>query len=170
MQKSKVKLQTNLLPAHSQRSYKNNMLPPFTLSLRKVNDDISFALITQKGRIPSSSSSSWFLWLSKRRGPNVFAVMRRISVLIIKRRGWQLCRQWVCFFALHCPVQRWIIIMLPCSGPRGRCCVLLKGEWRIKSAARMIYNVLTVERQGKQLFSGEYQWSMSMTPLSSRHR
>lgn len=41
------------------------------------------------------------------------AVMKHISVLIIKKQGCQLCRQWVCFIALYCPVQRWIIIMFP---------------------------------------------------------
>lgn len=39
--------------------------------------------------------------------------MKRVSVLIIKRPGCELCRLWVCFIALHCLVQRWIIIALP---------------------------------------------------------
>lgn len=43
----------------------------------------------------------------------MFSVMKRVSVLIIKRQGCELWRPWVCFIALHCPVQRWIIIMLP---------------------------------------------------------
>lgn len=38
--------------------------------------------------------------------------MKHISVLIIKKQGCRLCRLWVCFIALHCPVQRWIIIIL----------------------------------------------------------
>ncbi len=43
----------------------------------------------------------------------MFAVMKQISVLIIKKRGCELCRLWVCFIALHSAVQRWIIIILP---------------------------------------------------------
>lgn len=41
------------------------------------------------------------------------AVMKHISVVIMKEQGCQLCRLWVCFIALHCPLHRWIIITLP---------------------------------------------------------
>lgn len=43
----------------------------------------------------------------------LFVVMKCISVLIIKSQGWELCRLGVCFIALHCLVQGWIIILLP---------------------------------------------------------
>lgn len=105
----KCKLQTHLAPADNHRSYKNKTsLRLFILhNLAVVKDSESFTTSSSLSYSVLVSSSLFFNgW------PNVFAVMKHISVLIIKRQARQLRRPWVCFIALHCPVQRGIIIII----------------------------------------------------------
>lgn len=62
--------------------------------------------------------------------------MKRLSVLIIKKQSCELCRLWVCFIALRCPVQRWIIIMLPLLLMDMRLEIVLhSAEWVIERKA-----------------------------------